>query len=325
MASTKAHSPVVSVIDWRAKGKRYYAYNDFLRARFGERVHKVSLDGGFTCPNVDGTVGVGGCTFCNNWSFSPSRRLPTKGDIQDQLAQGMRRVHERYGVTKFIGYFQPATNTYAPVERLRELFESALSHPQVVGLAVSTRPDCLPDDVIELLAELGRSTFVSVELGMQTIHDRSLEWMNRGHDHRSFLDAVDRLRDKPVEIAAHVILGLPGETHDDMLATSQELARLNLDAVKLHNLYVVKNTELAKKYQGGDVRLLELDEFARVIVDTLEILPPATRIDRIGGEAPPKYFVAPKWAQDKIRVRTAVMNELERRDTWQGKLYGEPS
>ncbi len=216
---------------WRQAGLRYQAYNFVLRQRFGVRVQKVSIDAGFTCPNVDGTVAKGGCTFCDNRSFSPSRRLPRAG-ILGQIDQSIARMRRRYkNCQHFLAYFQPATNTYAPVDKLRALYEEALSHPQVVGLAVGTRSDCVPDDVLDLLEELAGRTYVSVEYGMQTMHDRSLDWMNRGHHHDSFLDAVERSRGRGFEICAHAILGLPGESHDDMLATARELARVSIEVI----------------------------------------------------------------------------------------------
>src|SRR5438876_3979920 len=180
--------------DWFAAGLHYYAYSFFLRSKFGaRRVQKVSLDAGFTCPNVDGTVATGGCTFCDNRSFSPSRRV-RRQSILDQLDDGIRRLKHRYEVDQFIAYFQPATNTYAPVDRLRTLYETALSHPKVVGLAIGTRPDCVPDDVLDLLAELASRTYLSVEYGIQTIHNRSLDWMNRGHHYDATCDAIERSR-----------------------------------------------------------------------------------------------------------------------------------
>jgi radical SAM protein (TIGR01212 family) len=304
--------------DWRSAGWRYYAYSRYLRHRFGGRVHKVSLDAGFTCPNVDGTVAVGGCTFCDNRSFSPSRRLP-RTTIAGQLAAGIERLKHRYRCGRFLAYFQPATNTYAPVDRLRAVYEQALRHPQVVGMAIGTRPDCVPDDVLELLSEIGRRTYLSVEYGMQTMHDRSLAWMNRGHGHAAFLDAVARSRGRPFEMCAHVILGLPGESPEDMLATARELARLDVDAVKIHNLYAVRNTPLAEQVGRGEVRLLDRDEYVEVLVDFLELLPPRVIVERISGDAPPDYFIGPAWCLDKPAVLTAVRGEFERRGTWQGR------
>jgi radical SAM protein (TIGR01212 family) len=271
-------------------------------------VQKVSLDAGFTCPNVDGTVALGGCVFCDNRSFSPSRRVRRR-PVSEQLDDGIRRLRGRYQVDRFLAYFQPATNTYAPVERLRPLYEAALADPRVVGLVIGTRPDCVPP--------------VSVEYGLQTIHERSLAWMNRGHGYGAFLDAVERSRGLGFEICAHVMLGLPGESHADMLATAREVARLRLDAVKLHNLYVVQHTPLADQVEvaAGEVRLMERDEYVQVLVDFLELLPPETVIERVSGEAPPQYFLGPAWCLDKPGLRAAIDAELVRRDSWQGKQW----
>jgi uncharacterized protein len=315
--SSPVHSP------WRSANLRYHAYNFYLREKFGARVQKVSIDAGFTCPNVDGTVAKGGCTFCDNRSFSPSRRSPRMSpkDVQGQISEGIRRLKWRYDCDQFIAYFQPATNTYAPVEKLRPLYEAAIAHPKVVGLAIGTRPDCVPDDVLDLLEELAGKTYLSVEYGLQTIHNRSLDWMNRGHHHDAMLDAVARSRGRGFEICGHVILGLPGESHKDMLATAREVARLQLDSVKLHNLYVVKDTPLADQLERGEVRMLERDEYIQVLVDFLELLPPEMIVERISGDAPPDYFVAPNWCLDKPAIRAALDNELARRDTWQGKKW----
>jgi len=306
--------------DWRSAGLRYFALNFYLRHRFGRRVQKVSLNGGFTCPNVDGTVARGGCVFCDNRSFSPSRRVP-RGAIKSQLEDGMQRLKWRYDVERFIAYFQPATNTYGSIDKLRGLYEEALDHPDVVGLAIGTRPDCVPDDVLALLSEVAERTYLSVEYGLQTIHDRSLDWMNRGHHHDAFLDAIERSHGRGFEICAHVMLGLPGESREDMLATAREVARLPIDSVKLHNLYAVEGTPLADWVRDGTVKLMERDEYVETLVDFLELLPPTCLIERVSGEAPPKYLVAPDWCLDKPGLRSAVDAELLRRDTRQGKRY----
>lgn len=310
----------VTAYDWRAAGRSYYAYNEFLRRRFGGRVQKVSVDGGFTCPNVDGTVATGGCTFCDNRSFSPSRRQPRLG-ITGQIDEGIRRLKLRYKVDRFMAYFQPATNTYGPLAKLRRLYEEALAHPQVVGLAIGTRPDCLPNDVLDLLTELATRRYLSLEIGLQTMHDRSLVWMNRGHDHAATVDAFDRARGRGFELCTHVMLGLPGETRDDMLATAREVARLGVDAVKIHNLYAVGRTPLGEDVQAGRVRLMELDEYVEIAVSFLELLPPTTLIERVSGEAPPKYLIGPQWCLDKPAIRAAIEAEFARRGTFQGRLY----
>jgi radical SAM protein (TIGR01212 family) len=270
---------------------------------------------------VDGTVATGGCTFCDNRSFSPSRRLPRAG-ILGQIDQSIERMRMRYRkCNDFLAYFQPATNTYAPVERLRAVYEEALSHPRIVGLVIGTRPDCVPEDVLELLEELAGRTYLSVEYGMQTIHDRSLDWMNRGHHHDAMIDAMERSRDRGFEIGAHAILGLPGESRDDMLATARELGRLGVDAVKIHNLYCVKNTPLADQVAAGEVTLMERAEYVRTLVDFIELLPPTMIVDRISGDAPPDYFIGPTWCLDKPAVKAAVLVEFARRGTLQGQRY----
>lgn len=311
---------------WRSAGLRYFSYKFFLQNQFGVRVQRVSVDGGFTCPNVDGTVARGGCVFCDNRSFSPSRRLPVvpgpRRGITEQLQEGISRLRRRYpDCERYIAYFQPATNTYAAVDRLRSLYEEALGHPRVIGLAIGTRPDCVPDCVLELLTELAQRTFLSVEYGMQTMHQRSLEWMNRGHDHGAMIRAVERSRARGFEIGAHIILGLPGESRQAMLETAREVARLNVDAVKLHNLYVVQQTPLADQVRHGEVQLIDRDSYVRSVVDALEVLPPHTVIQRMGGEAPGDYFVGPTWCLDKSGLRLAIDEELQRRDTWQGRFY----
>jgi radical SAM superfamily enzyme len=349
LASTKPLTANDPRLAWRDAGLPYFAASYWLRQLFGRRVQKVSIDAGFTCPNVDGTVATGGCTFCDNRSFSPSRRLPRAG-IRGQIDQSIARMQLRYrNCHDFLAYFQPATNTYAPVERLRIVYQEALAHPQVVGLVIGTRPDCVPDEVLDLLQELangtvaeflqnldqptaeylrnsnaavlGKPPYVSLEFGMQTMHDRLLDWMNRGHHHDAMIDAVCRSRNRGFEIGAHIMLGLPGETHDDMMQTAHEVGRLGLDAVKIHNLYCVKNTPLADQVARGEVRLMERADYVRTVVDFIERLPTTTIVDRISGDAPPDYFIGPTWCLDKPAVKKAVLAEFARRDTCQGRLW----
>jgi radical SAM protein (TIGR01212 family) len=308
-------------MDWKAEGYRYFGYSYYLKQVFGYRVQRVSVDAGFTCPNVDGTVATGGCTFCDNRSFSPSRRLPRQ-DITDQMNEGILRLKRRYKCSHFMAYFQPATNTYAPVEVLRPLYEQAISHPDVVALAIGTRQDCVPDDVLDLLEEFGQRVPLTVEYGLQTIHEKSLVWMNRGDNHDSFVDAMERSQGRGFEICAHIMLGLPGESHADMMATAREVANCGLDAVKIHNLYAVEKTPLAEQVRSGEVQLMERDEYVSTLVDFLELLPPTMVVERISGEAPGDYFVGPSWCLDKPAVLKAVQAEFERRDSWQGKQFG---
>jgi uncharacterized protein len=302
---------------------RYYAFSRFLRERFGRKVFRVTIDAGFTCPNVDGSVAFGGCVYCDNRSFSPNRRLP-RASVREQVSRGIGILQRRYRADRFLAYFQAATNTYAPLEKLRRLYDEALENPQVVGLAIGTRPDCVPDPILDLIQDYARDRYVCLELGLQTIHDRSLDWMNRGHHFDVFVDAVRRCQDRGFDLCAHVILGLPGETHDDMLATAEALAALPVQAVKVHNLHVVRDTPLADMYAKGEARLLERDEYVQVVCDFLERLPPGMVIQRLSGDAPPDYLIAPKWCLDKPALLSAIRAELERRDSWQGFRYSAP-
>jgi uncharacterized protein len=304
----------------RTGSERYYAFSRFLRARFGHKVYRVTIDAGFTCPNVDGTVAVGGCVYCDNRSFSPNRRLP-RSAIEEQVARGISALRKRCGAERFIAYFQAATNTYAPVQKLRRLYDQALAHPDIVGLAIGTRPDCVPDSVLELIQEYARDRYVCLELGLQTVHNRSLDWMNRGHHMDAFYDAVLRCQSRNLDLCAHVILGLPGESHDDMMETARVLASLPVQAVKIHNLHVVKDTPLADQYARAEVRLMDRDEYVGTVCDFLECLRPEMVIHRLSGDAPPDYLVAPEWCLDKPALLLAIRAELARRDSWQGRLY----
>ncbi|WP_417739991.1 TIGR01212 family radical SAM protein [Rosistilla oblonga] len=307
--------------DWRLDGAFYYPYSAYLRNRFGGRVQRVSINAGFTCPNADGTLAKGGCNFCNNPSFSPSRRT-RRYEIREQIDRGIEALKRRYSNIKgFIAYFQPATNTYADVDHLRALYEESLSHPEVVGLAIGTRPDCVAEDVLDLISELAQQRYVSVEYGMQTIHAESLDWMNRAHYHDSMIDAVERSRGRGFEISGHVILGIPRESHADMMETAVEVARLNLDAVKIHNLYAVKNTRLGDEVAAGEVQLMPRDEYVQTVVDFIERLPETMIIERVSGEAPPAYLIAPEWCLQKSSLRHAIEQEFKQRGSRQGSRY----
>jgi radical SAM protein (TIGR01212 family) len=295
----------------------YLPLSQHLKGRFGEKVYRVTVDGGFTCPNVDGTLAKGGCVYCDNRSFSPNRRLPRK-TIRDQVAFGIDKLSARYGAAKFLVYFQAATNTYAPVEKLKRLYDEALDHPQVAGLCIGTRPDCVGDDVLELIESYARRMYVCLELGLQTIHDRTLAWMNRGHGFAEFVDAARRCEGRGFEVCAHVILGFPGESRDDMLAAADVLAALPVQGVKIHNLHVVKGTPLEAQYLAGQAPMLDFDVYVRLVADFLERLPPEMVIHRLNGDAPPKYLVAPAWSADKHRIIAAIVEELSRRGSRQG-------
>ncbi|MDO4575109.1 MAG: TIGR01212 family radical SAM protein [Planctomycetia bacterium] len=305
--------------DWVEAGLKYYRLNHFFQHHFGQRVWKVTLDAGFHCPNRDGTVGTAGCVFCNMEAFNPNQTwnvsLP---GIAAQIDYGIDVLSRTYSARAFVAYFQPATNTYAPVEKLRKLYTEATQHPQIVGLVVGTRPDSVPEPVLELLEELSRKTWVSLELGLQSIHDRTLALLRRGHDFAAFLDAVERSKRHGLNVCAHVILGLPGEQPADWLATADQLARLNLAAVKIHNLYVPPDTELEKWYRRGELDLPTLEEYTGWVADFLERTPETCVIDRISGNLPAQYLIAPEWCIDRGRVHRFLVAEFERRGTRQG-------
>ena len=312
--------------DWRSAGLLYHSLNWAFRQQFGGRVWKVSVDGGFGCPNADGTIAAEGCLFCNPESFSPSRRLCNQStpplSIAQQIQAGIHQLSQRGRAERFVAYFQPATNTYAPVDRLRSLFKEALAQPGIVGLAIGTRPDCVPDEVLDLMAELAQRTWLILELGLQSIHDRSLDWLRRGHHADAFFDAVQRADARRLQLGVHVVLGLPDETREDMHATARALARLPIHSIKIHNLYAVHDTPLAKLVERGEVVLPMRDEYAGWVADFLELLPPRCVIDRLSGDAPAKYLIAPAWCLDKTAVRSAIEEELRRRGTCQGGEVG---
>lgn len=304
-------------VTWRSAGLLYHRLNFFYRRKFGTKVRKLSLDAGCNCPNRDGTLASTGCIFCDPDSFSPSRRMGVASVIE-QAQEGIRRLKRRYGAEQFVAYLQPATNTYGPIDRLRLAYEQALACPEVVALAIGTRPDCVGEAVLDLLAGLAERTWIVVEYGLQTIHDRTLDLLNRGHRHDAFLDAYRRTRRRKLDVGVHVVLGLPGESRHDMLATARHLAGLEIHSVKLHNLYAVRNTVLADAVAAGRIWLPEFGEYVGWAVDFLEQLPGSIVIERLCGDAPADYLVGPKWCVDKQAVRAAVEAEFRRRGTWQG-------
>lgn len=300
--------------------KRYHTWNTYLRNRFGGKVFKVMLDAGFTCPNRDGTVATGGCTFCSargSGDFAGRRR----DTLEQQFVEVRDRMHRKWPEAHYIGYFQAYTNTYAPVEELRPMYEAILRQDGVVGLAIATRPDCLPDDVIELLAELNERTYLWVELGLQTIHEHTSTLINRGHDTATYYDAVARLRAHNIRICTHMIVGLPQETEQEMMETAQAVAHMDVQGIKIHLLHLLKKTPMVKQYEQGLLQLMEKDDYVRLVVDMLEILPPDMIVQRLTGDGPPDLLIGPLWSRKKWEVLNAIDAELKRRDSWQGKYY----
>lgn len=302
--------------------KRFHTWNYEMRDTFGTKVFKVMLDAGFTCPNRDGSVAAGGCTFCSargSGDFAGSRR----DDLAAQFETVRDRQHLKWPYAKYIGYFQAYTNTYAPVETLREYYEEILKQPGVVGLSIATRPDCLPDDVVDYLAELNERTYLWLEMGLQTVHESTSELINRAHDTACFVDAVHRLRARGIRVCAHMIYGLPGEDRDMMLETGRAVADMDVQGIKIHLLHLMRKTPMVKQWRDGLLRFLERDEYVELVVDTLELLPPDMIVHRLTGDAPRDLLIGPMWSLRKWEVLNAIDAELVRRDTWQGKAWRE--
>ena len=251
---------------------RYLDYNTYFQNLFGHRVHKITLDAGFNCPNRDGTLSFTGCIYCNA-KGSGTGQLSKGVSLAQQIENGLKYVKKRYKAKKFIAYFQSFTNTYAPVEKLKTLYDLALSYPDVIGLAIGTRPDCVDDAILDLLEDYAKKNLIWLEYGLQSAHDRTLERINRGHDVNCFIQAVKATQHRNINICAHVIFGLPGETKQDMLDAAELIRDLNIDGVKIHLLYVVKNTPLEKLYQSGDYICLAQSEYVDIVCDFLEKLP----------------------------------------------------
>lgn len=299
--------------------KRYRDLNSYLRNKFGCRVQKITVDAGLTCPNRDGTIATGGCLYCNP-KGSGSGAYARGITITDQLRQGIPILTRRYKAKKFMAYFQSFSNTYAPIDTLKRLYDEALAVKEIVGLSIGTRPDCINPAVLELLEGYSRTHLVWIEYGLQTANDATLELLNRGHDVACFTNAVRATQGRGLKICAHVILGLPGETRADMIATADYLSDLGIDGVKLHLLYIVKGTGLERLYRSGGYRCLEQEEYAGLACDILERLPADTVIHRLTSDPHPDELVAPGWALDKNEIRKIILRQLVSRDTWQGKL-----
>ena len=285
--------------------------SDHYREKFGCKVYKLSLDGGFTCPNRDGTCGTKGCIFC---AGDGSGAFAEKGcgDIRQQLEQAKRRVEAKNKNGKYIAYFQSFTGTYAPADYLRRVYSEAMAPEEIVGLAVGTRPDCLGDDVIALLAQLNRKKSVSVELGLQTVHEDTVRYIRRGYDTAVYFDAVKRLTATGLEVVTHIILGLPGETVDMMMETTRQAAAAGTDGVKFHLLHVLRGTDLAEDYAAGKFEVLSMEEYGEILKTCISVLPEHTVIHRITGDGAKKDLIAPMWSADKKKVLNYLHKVLEK-------------
>jgi radical SAM protein (TIGR01212 family) len=302
------------------QNKPYQLFSEHLKKRFGVRVHKISVDAGFGCPNRDSGRSHSGCLFCDP-NGSGAVGIESRATVAEQINLGKEVMTRKYKAGKFVAYFQPFSNTYAPVDRLRTLYDEALRVDDVVGLAVGTRPDCVPPEVLDLLADYHRHTYFWLELGLQSSHDRTLEWLKRGHDYATFLSAYQQARARGLRVCVHVILGLPGESHAEMLQTATQLAELQVNGVKLHLLHVLKSTPLGQLYDEGKVEMLAMDKYVNLVVDFLERLHPETLVHRLTGDGPRDQLLAPLWSLNKWEVLNAINAEFTRRGTRQGSRF----
>ncbi|MEI8172649.1 MAG: TIGR01212 family radical SAM protein [Deltaproteobacteria bacterium] len=304
---------------WK-NAKRYYDLKSFWSNLFGCRVYKLPIDAGFTCPNRDGTVATGGCIYCDGRG-SRLRQAGPLPSVNEQIRRGREYYRKHRHAGKFIAYFQTFTNTYGPIDLLRQLYDEALAEEDVIGLSVGTRPDCIPDDVIGLLQNYTKQFHVWLELGLQSIHDKTLQVINRGHAAEVFFDAVQRASGKNIHICTHIIVGLPGETREDIIETARVLATLPIHGIKIHALLALTGTRMGDLYEQGKITLMEKDDYVQTVCDILEILPPEMVIQRLTADGYRDIFLAPPWAINKMDVLNAIDGELDKRDTYQGIYY----
>lgn len=300
--------------------KPYHSLDYELKRQFGQKIYKVSLDGGMSCPNRDGTMGTGGCTFCSQGGSGEfAVRRTGYPDVWEQIEQAKTRVHRKIsGEGKYIAYFQSYTNTYAPVDYLRTLFERAVTHPDIVALSVGTRPDCLEDEVVALLKELNRQKPVWVELGLQTIHEKTAERIHRGYRLEVFEDAYRRLKEAGLTVVVHVILGLPGETKEEMLETVDYLGKIPVDGIKLQLLHILKGSQMAAEYEKNPFSLMELEEYLDLILTCVARLPQSVVIHRLSGDGAKTLLIGPAWSADKKLVLNRMMQKFRENGIFQG-------
>ena len=305
--------------------RRFNAYSNYFRSLYGARVQKVSVDAGFTCPNRDGTRGTGGCTYCNNDAFNPSYCIPEKS-VTQQIDEGMQFHRWRYSeAVSYLAYFQAFSNTYAPVEKLKELYEEALNHPGVIGLIIGTRPDCIDDEKLAYLKELSLKNYIAVEYGIESCYNRTLKRINRGHTFEEAVEAVWKTAGSGINTGAHFIFGLPGESRDEMLGQADVISTLPLKTVKFHQLQIIKGTMMEKEFQQdpSGFELFTWDEYLLFIIRFLERLNPAFVVERFTGEAPPRFLTGEGWGKKRSdQIVGLVERKMEELDTWQGRLFG---
>lgn len=306
------------IFPYATDDKRYHTLNYHLRNEFGTKIFKVSIDAGFDCPNRDGTVAHGGCTFCSAAGSGDFAGERTE-DVVTQFNKVKEKMHTKWKDAKYLGYFQAFTNTHAPVEVLKETFEPILAQEGVVGLSIATRPDCLPDDVVEYLADLNKRTYLWVELGLQTVHERTALLINRAHDYQTYIEGVNKLRKHNIRVCSHIINGLPLENYDMMMETLNEVVKLDIQGLKIHLLHLLKGTPMVKQYEKGMLDFMSQEDYVSLVCDQLERVPSDIIIHRITGDGPPDLMVGPMWSLHKWEVLNAIDKELKDRNSYQGK------
>lgn len=297
---------------------RYNSFGSYMKKRFNANVYKVIVDAGFNCPNRDGRLSNSGCIYCNNNSFKPDYCRPTIS-ISKQIEDGISYMQKRYNASLFLVYFQPFTNTYAPVKKLERLYREALSRDSVIGLTIGTRPDCIDEEKISLLESLSKDYFILIEYGMQSMYDKSLKFINRGHDYRTFLKAIELTKGRNIFIGAHLIVGLPTETREEMLLMADEISQLPIDFLKIHHLQVIKDTPLEVIYRDSPFHLFGYEEYLDFLIDFIERLSPHIVLERLFSTAPDNILIAPQWYKSKQEILSAIERNLEAKDTHQGK------
>lgn len=304
--------------------KRYNDFSTYFRSKFSERVQKVSVDAGFTCPNRDGTKARGGCTYCNNKTFKPTY-TNLLNSVSKQVEDGVAFFSKKYESMKFIAYFQAYSNTYKSLEELKQLYEEALQHPKIIGLVISTRPDCIFPELLNYLEELQKKVYVMLEIGLESHLDKSLESVNRGHTFADSVWAIEETAKRGINNCAHLILGLPGENREDWLEQARVISKLPVNNLKLHQLQVHRKTVMEKQYAENPdyFHLFTVDEYVELVIDYLELLNPEIIVERFVTEAPEKLLVAPKWGLKNFEFVAKVEKRLAERETWQGRLFNE--
>jgi radical SAM protein (TIGR01212 family) len=296
---------------------RYNKFGQYLKERFGTIVYKVNVDAGFTCPNRDGTLGVTGCIYCNNDSFRPSKCKPEL-PLRQQIQNGIKYLSSRYKASKFLVYFQPYTNTYASVDELFKLYSEALSTPSVIGLAIGTRPDCIDEEKLDMLQEMAEKNFILIEYGLQSIYDKSLQYIKRGHDYKTFLDAINMTDGRGIHIGAHIIVGFPTETKEETLLMADEISRLPLRFLKIHQLQIVKGTLLAEQYLKEPFHTFGYEEYLDFLIDFIERLSPEIILQRLFATAPEDILIAPIWGRSRQQILRDIEERFIKRDAFQG-------